>query len=351
MRIRIAVGGIALALLVCLSMIGCAKKAREMSVRSAYFGGSAAAPPAPEGAMKGAAMPSYSAPAGMPAEKAPVAAELMTPQAAPAPGVGGAVYPVPEQKALQVAVSQRKLISKAWRTIKVKDVAEGYDKAVKIAAEAGGFVESSSMEKGTEEKERRAELTLRVPADSLDKFMDEVKKLGEVLSTRMQGEDVTEQWADLDARIKNLRWEEDQLLNIMKEKAKTLEDLLRMEREVARLRGEIEQNEGRMTLLRDQVSLATLYLTLVEKGVAVEPVPSGSWALRGTFTHALRAALTGARSVVDFFIWFGLLGILWVPGLLVIILVGRYAVKRVQMALPKSAARADDPDETSNTAR
>lgn len=334
MRMKIAVGVFLFALVIAISASSCAKKER-ITMRGAFDAQAPlkeAAPPPMPGAFQ---------PQGM-----------MESAAAPTGGEGTlaqpAVYSPPDQKTLQVAVSQRKLISKAWRTVKVKDVEESYEKAVKVATQAGGFVESSSMEKGTEEKERRAELTLRVPANSLEKVMEEVKKLGEVLSTRMQGEDVTEQWADLQARIKNLRWEEEQLLKIMKEKAKTLDELLRMEGEVARLRGQIEQNEGRMTLLRDQVSLATLYLTLVEKGVAVEPIPSGSWALGGTLTHALRAALTGARAVVDFFIWFVMLGILWVPAAAVLFLVTRYAVGRVQTALAKNAASTDDSNRPSS---
>jgi len=244
----------------------------------------------------------------------------------------GPVYAAPQQAVLQAAASQRRLISRAWLTLKVKNVEQGYDKAIKIALEAGGQVGSSSMEKTKDERERSAELVLRVPAESMESVIDKMKGLGEVLSTKREGEDVSEQWVDLAARIHNLQWQEQQLLNIMKEKAKTLDDLLRMQGEVARLRGEIEANEGRMRLLQDQVAMATLTVKLVERETVVEAVPSGSWALNTTFSKALKTALAGARAIVGFFIWFGILGIVWVPIVVILYLLGRYTASRAKKA-------------------
>jgi hypothetical protein len=354
MKTRLGISVFLVVTVVTVSMVGCAKRAEVRMRLTAEKRVEQAQPaemrqggaPAPSVAFKARGEVGSTLPES--AGGGPPASAEFAGAASPVTNAG-AVYAVPEQAALQVAVSQRKLISKAWRTVKVKDVEESYEKAVKLATQNGGFVESSSMEKGTEEKERKAELVLRIPATSLEKVIEEAGKLGEVLSTRMQGEDVTEQWVDLEARINNLRWEEEQLLKIMKERAKSLDDLLRMEREVARLRGEIEQNEGRMNLLREQVSLATLNLTLVEKEIVVEAVPSGSWALGSTFSHALRAALSGARSVVGFLIWFGMLGILWVPALVILFLLTRYAVRRAQRAWGQKtlSARADSGHDAS----
>jgi len=276
---------------------------------------------------KGAA--TSSAP-GAPASSALVPTAMN--EAAPASGAGEAqqtvAYQLPEQTAFAAASSSRRVITTAYRTVKVKDVEAGYDKAVQMVAAAGGFVQSSHFEKGTEEQERKAELVLKVPAANLGKVMDETKTLGEVLLTRTQGEDVTEQWVDLDSRIRNLKKEEDVLLDIMARQAKNLTEVLNVERELARVRGDIEQSEGRMRMLSEQVALATLNLTLVEKEIAVQALPAGLWAMKGTVTHAARTVMVALRGIVGFVIWVGILGIIWVPVLGVVVFGTRYAIKK-----------------------
>ena len=240
-------------------------------------------------------------------------------------------YEVPGQETLSATVSARKVITTVDRTIKVKDVEEGYERAVKMAERAGGFVQSSYLEKGTEERERKAELVLRVPAANLDKVMAEAGELGEVLTTSREGEDVTEKWVDLESRIKNLKREEEALLEILGRRAKSLREVLDVERELARVRGEVERSEGRLRMLSEQVSLSTLHLTLVEREVAVEAMPAGLWAMKGTVSHAARSAMKAARAIVGLLIWVGILGIVWVP-LLGIVLAIRYAVGRGRKA-------------------
>lgn len=295
MKTRIAVGTLLFGLAVAAFANGCAKRAAKME----------------------------SSPG-----QAPVAAEKAAYEGR---AVQSVAYQLPDQAALAAAVSARKVITDAYRTVKVKDVVEGFKRATKIVETLGGYVQSSELQKGTLERERRAELVLRLPASNVDRALEEVEQLGEVLVARSEGKDVTEEWVDLDSRIRNFRKEEEVLLDLMGRRAGNLSQVLEVERELARVRGEIEQSEGRLRMLSEQVSLATIHLTLVETGVAVKAIPAGLWALRGTVSHAARAAMVVARAIVGIVVWIGTFAIVWVP-VLAIYLGGRYGIKRVRRA-------------------
>jgi len=295
MRMKTALGFLLFALAVGISSGGCAKKVAEE--RSVAFGKLARAP--------------------------------VTGQAAQPSKAQAVTYQLPEAGALAAAVSTRKVITTAYRTVQVGDVVQAFKNAQKIPEMFGGFVQSSRLERGTVKRERRAELVLRMPVGDLDRALKEIDKMGEVLDSRAEGKDVTEEWVDLDSRTRNLRKEEGVLLDLMGMRAKSLSEVLEVEKELARVRGEIEKTEGRIRMLSEQVSLATINLALVETGAAVRPIPRGLWAMRGTVTHAIRTAMMVARALVGLVVWIVMFGVVWVPAL-AIFFGARYALRRIR---------------------
>jgi hypothetical protein len=136
--------------------------------------------------------------------------------------------------------------------------------------------------------------TLRVPADQLDVTLAELKTLGRVESESQGGQDVTSQYVDLQARLANARNTEKRLTDLLSQRTGKLSDVLEVEQEVDRVRGEIEQMEAESKHLTKQVTFATLNVTIAEDYKAqLEVVPPS------TATRLSNAAVEGYRSMVD----------------------------------------------------
>ena len=136
--------------------------------------------------------------------------------------------------------------------------------------------------------------TLRVPADQLDATLAELKALGRVESESQGGEDVTTQYVDLQARLANARNTSQRLTELLQNRTGKLSDVLEVEQELDRVRGEIEQMEAERKNMTNQVSFATLNVTVSEDYKAqLQVVPPSTWTRLGN------AAVEGYRSVVE----------------------------------------------------
>lgn len=136
--------------------------------------------------------------------------------------------------------------------------------------------------------------TLRVPADQLDATLTEVKTLGRVESESQSGQDVTSQYVDLQARLANARNTEQRLTDLLRNRTGKLSDVLEVEQELDRVRGEIEQMEAERKNMTNQVNFATLNATITEDYQAqLQVVPPS------TATRLSNAAIEGYRSMAD----------------------------------------------------
>jgi hypothetical protein len=179
----------------------------------------------------------------------------------------------------------RQVIRTATLRVEVVKFQQGERALVRIAEQAGGFVADSTI---SHETSPSGTFTLRVPALRFSEVLDRIEALGKVTGRRVSGQDITEEFIDLRARVRNLEHHERQLLTFM-EKATKVADLLAIEQELSRVRGEIEQLTGRLRFLGNRVEMATLEVALYEKAK-----PSG--ALFWDFTaslHKVRAAFLG----------------------------------------------------------
>jgi len=131
--------------------------------------------------------------------------------------------------------------------IVVEDIPAAMDNITQLAERYKGYVVSSRS--GREGDRLRGTITIRVPVGDFDNVMRSLREFAvEVMSQSSSSKDVTEEYVDLGAKLKNLRAAEEQLLKIMA-RAEKVEDILSIQRELARTRGEIEQTKGRMQFL------------------------------------------------------------------------------------------------------
>jgi hypothetical protein len=154
-----------------------------------------------------------------------------------------------------------------------------------LARRAGGFIANSSIQSG-EGQRRQATLQLKVPAARYEQAMSGLSGFGKLVSATTDAQDVGEEFVDVSARMSNARRLEQRLVTLLATRTGRLEDVLAVERELARVREEIERFEGRLRYLRANVAVSTLTVTLSEPGPVVgEP---GSNVMGEAFRQAWR---------------------------------------------------------------
>lgn len=232
--------------------------------------------------------------------------------------------------------TERMIIQTASLGLVVKDTSEALDKIKDLAERLGGYVASSNAyEDG---QWMRAYLTLRVPASRLPDAMDEIKALAvKVQRETLSGEDVTEEYSDVSAQLRNLEATENELLALLTEVREkpnsTAEDILDVHRRVTEIRGEIERVKGRMLYLEQMTALATINVDLTPDPLA-QPVVEAGWAPLRTLSEASRSLLRTLKRLVDVLIWIivvvlPILLVIAIPIALLILLI-RWLVRRAR---------------------
>jgi len=202
------------------------------------------------GAGCGAAEPSAFRGAKVAQAPSPVAAGPGGGSAAPAP------MQIPEQ-----------LVIEGTLAVEVDEIGDVVPALRALAEQAGGRVINEVVTGA--EKSWSAQLKLRVPPNRVDDIVGFLAKRGEITSKQITATDVSKQLFDQEIALKNLRTTLDRLTELMKQGGLKIQDILQVEQEMTRLRGQIEQIEGEQRFLKDRVSLATLDVSMSRKEGAV----------------------------------------------------------------------------------
>jgi hypothetical protein len=233
------------------------------------------------------------------------------------------------------------------RTATLQMVATDFDAARAsvegIVAQTGGFLDQITVNGGPGSA-RTLTGTLRVPAVQLADALAKLRQLGQVTADTQGSEDVTDQLVDLDARLANARATEQRLNDIMKNRAGKLSDVLEVEREISRVRLEIEQMDAQRLNTNRRVTYATITLEIDEvRKAGLESGPlSLTTRLRVAAADGLEAALESIVGAVLFILRAGPALLLWIAaGFLMWTLVRRWKVKHFS-ATNSSIPRASE---------
>jgi len=161
----------------------------------------------------------------------------------------------------KAASPERMLVWRANLTLEVWDVAAGIKQAVDVAEQFGGYVESKS-----EGSKSFSSLRMRIPAERFRSAVGALEGLGEVTRKSVSGEDVTEQYVDIEARLKTKKELRDRLQQLLA-KAKDVKDVIAIETELNRIQADIDSMEARMRVLKGQVDYATVDVSFTKKKV------------------------------------------------------------------------------------
>lgn len=248
----------------------------------------------------GAAAPSFQR-AEILAGGAPSAPEMAVDSAMVAPGEAGKAFYSGEP------VSQERLVIRnANLTLIVVDPTASVETISRMAEGMGGFVVSSYLYETTfgagDLTATQGTLTIRVPADRLDEALQTIKAGAiEVRSENISGEDVTQQYVDLQSRLRNLEAAEEQLQEIMGS-ATTTEDVMMVYNQLVQVRGEIESVKGQMQYFEQSAKLSAITLELIPDAGA-QPLQIAGWHPQGTAKAAVEALIRALQFLADAAIW------------------------------------------------
>ncbi len=274
--------------------------------------------------------------------RAPVASASVVSEASGDAAVTGAAAPaLATLDQMQSAVGQlpglpplgQAVVKTAEISVEVRKdgFATAFDGASLVASKYGGYVESSSM---VGAKAKTGSIVLRVPSDRFDQAMADLRRLGTVTRQAVTGRVVTQEFVDLEARLRTWESQEAVLLRLMEE-ATSVESTLRIQRELQDVQFRIEQIKGELRVLGDQTQFATIQVSLREPG-APAAIPPETGSARLSIAEAWERAVDGVVGVayvtivgLGYLVPIALLG-------LVVWFVGRRLVRRPEV--PRATA-------------
>ncbi|MBB6051697.1 DUF4349 domain-containing protein [Armatimonas rosea] len=177
------------------------------------------------------------------------------------------------------------------------------------AKEFGGYI-SNASQTGARGETREGSWTVRIAAEKFDAFLKALPALGELQSSSRKADDVSEEFYDVAARLKNKKIEEDRLIELLQKATGKLTEVLTVEKELSRVRDEIERIEGRLRFLTNQTDLSTITITLRE---VKNFVPEGPPTLA---TQVSRSFSGSVESLKNFLVGIVLVGVALVPWVL-----------------------------------
>jgi hypothetical protein len=217
----------------------------------------------------------------------------------------------PDSTDNDLSQSTERLVIKTGRfSIVVADVPTAVKSVNEYAVQKNGYVVSSETSKAG--LAPYATVIIRVPATIFDEGVGDIKALGDVQSELINGQDITEEYVDLEARLKNLRATESQYLEIMK-KAYKIEDILQVQNYLSNVRAEIESMMGRMKYLKDSADMSTITVNLSTDPEALPVVDdTDKWKPWNAVKESARGLLGLAKSLSYVVIWFAVYIPLWI---------------------------------------
>jgi anti-sigma factor RsiW len=162
------------------------------------------------------------------------------------------------------ALANRKLIRNATVDLEIVSFDNAVQKITAFANEEHGYVATTDSEKQANGK-LKGQVVVKMLPENLDRFLQKIRGLGELKNQTLGTEDVTKAYFDTDARLKNAHVMEQRLIDMLKTKTGKVSDLLQVEKELGRVREEIEKMQGELKYWDSQVQFATVTISLTEK--------------------------------------------------------------------------------------
>jgi hypothetical protein len=208
-------------------------------------------------------------------------------------------------------LENRKIIQEAYLELTDEDTEGLFNRITSLVERTGGFVSSAELTRSDDEDRGPfVNMTIRIPAGDMSSTLSSIEDLAdEVTAKRIGSQDVTEEYADIEAQLRNLTALEEELLVILTEvrekSSSDANELLNVFERIRQVRDEIERLQGRQRLFDDLIDLATIDISLFPEFTEA-PIVDEGWQPGDVVRDALRATVDAFQAIVDGLIWFAL---------------------------------------------
>ena len=281
---------------------------------------------------------------GAPAAEAPeVYIDEAAAVEAPAQDAGGAPAPQAEAdsasalkegsvyetgSAENVALTTHLIIKSAEMRLLVEDSDQAIDRVTQVVGDTGGYIISSRVWNQAHfdgKNYKYATVTIGVPVESFERVLNRLRDLSiEVLDETASGEDVTDQYVDLQSQLVNLEATRERIKTFL-DQAQNVDEALRINQQLSEIERQIEEIKGRINYLQDRSSYSTITVTLEPELPELEPTPTPeptSWTPSETVGDAWKTLTKAYQGIIDLLIWFLLVFVpIFAPPVLIIWLV------------------------------
>ena len=218
----------------------------------------------------------------------------------------------------------RKIVRTGYLTLEVNAIDEAMADVARVARELDGYVVSSNKQGDKDITYGR--ISIRVPAERFDEAFDRLHKLAvKVPNESTESQDVTEEYTDLKAQLRNLEATEAQYLELLK-KAETVEDTLKVYQALSDVRRQIEQIKGRIQYLERTSDMALIEVNLQK----TKPIEGTAWSAMETLKSAVRGLINFGKVLANIAIWLVIFCPVWIIILVLVLYFTRWRKKKAK---------------------
>lgn len=220
---------------------------------------------------------------------------------------------------------KRMVVKNSYLSLLVDNVSAGQTAIIQQAQALGGYMVNSSLTRPQDAPS--AVVTIRVPAAQFNAALQFFRGLAvKVISENLEGEDVTDQYVDIDARLATLTKTKIKFEEVM-DQAVAVQDILTVQRELINLQTQIDSLKGQQNYLEKNAQMAKITIYLSTDELSLPYAPSESWRPQVIFKEAVRSLIGFFRKIGTAIIWLGVYAVIWIPIGLIAFLIYRHKTR------------------------
>ncbi len=217
--------------------------------------------------------------------------------------------------------TNRLVIQESTMSLLVKKVSESQKAITQKAQQLGGYMVTSNVSYPEQAEAASGSVSIRIPQTKLEEALDFFRTLSvKVVSENLKGEDVTDQYVDIEARLATLVKTKTKFEEILTN-AQKVEEILQVQREIVNLQQQIDNLKGQQIFLEKSSAMSKITVYLSTDELALPYAPSNAWRPTVIFKQAVRSLIGSLRQIGTMIIWLGVYSVVWVPILLVVLLI------------------------------
>lgn len=240
---------------------------------------------------------------------------------ASSPGFSGvsSILPPQQDYAPTNNVNNRLVIQESSLSLLVKDVRETTDKIINLTKTNGGYMVNSNLSNPQDNPTET--LTIRIPQNKLNSILDSLRKMSvKVVSENLIGNDVTDQYVDIDAKLATLNKTKAKFEDIL-EKAVNVQDILTVQREIINLQSQIDSQKGQQQYLEKNAELTKITIYLSTDELSLPFTPNQPWRPDVIFKNAVRSLFETLQGLGSLLIWTVVFSVVWIPLMIIVYIV------------------------------